>query len=236
MHTLKALIFDFDGTIVDTETPDFLAWRDTFLEFGCTFPEDRIRNSAGSSTQFEPLSYLLENSMFAADIRSVKLFWQGRYEASIAKSIEAAGLRTLLENAREKCLRLAIASSSSRNWIVTHLSRLGLLHWFDFISSGSDVNRVKPYPDVYLHCLAGLQCQPNEVIAFEDSKNGVLASKSADIYTIWIPNDVTRKQEVQIADQTINSFLTLDKVWLSQPFHKSVSIFPGTSKSCGKSG
>lgn len=210
MAALKALIFDFDGTIIDTETSDFNAWKDTCDEFSCDFPETQLRNSVGSSSQFDALSYVVTHSPMRSSALDIQSHWQERYDKYIATTKEARGLRSLLKSALKSHLRLAIASSSSRNWIVGHLKRLNLMNYFDVISSGDEVLRVKPYPDVYMQCLASLDCHPNQAIAFEDSMNGVLASRDAGIYTIWIPNEVTRKQGIQTADQTIKSFLTVD--------------------------
>jgi len=123
------------------------------------------------------------------------------------------GVRELIEEARSRGLLLAIASSSERDWVIEHLRRLGLLLHFDAIVCSDDVERTKPAPDLYEKALEALGVRPDEAIAFEDSIHGVAAAKAAGIFTVAVPNEVTRHLGNPNADLIVDSVdaMTLDR-------------------------
>ena len=98
----------------------------------------------------------------------------------------------MADKLQEKGIRMAVASSSDRNWIEGFLKQYGLLHYFPIIVSSDDVEEVKPNPEIYNVVLRKLGITAEEAIAVEDSYNGSIASISAGIHTLIIPNDVTR--------------------------------------------
>ncbi len=102
-------------------------------------------------------------------------------------------------------LRLAVASSSSRRWVEGHLDRIGALGAFHAVRCRDDVRQTKPAPDVYLAALEALGVNASQAVAFEDSPNGVQAAKTAGIYTVAVPNGVTRGWPFDHADRVIDS-------------------------------
>jgi HAD superfamily hydrolase (TIGR01509 family) len=200
---LRALIFDFDGTILDTELPTFQAWQRMYDAHGQVLSFEEYSAAIGSDyNAFDPRRTLEERC-------GKQLNWeqldaqrrQGCLEIISAQS-PLPGINRLLDEARELSLRCAIASSSPSEWVRGHLGRLGLLERFNFISCAENGCPTKPSPEVYLRALRGLGMSTAEALAIEDSPNGVLATQRAGIRCVVVPNELTSKmrfpEEVEI--------------------------------------
>ena len=113
------------------------------------------------------------------------------------------GVRTLVENGAQFGYRLGVASNSSADWVLPGLERLGLRRWFSVVRTRETVKNHKPAPDVYLGALAdlGIALPPTGSIAFEDSEPGVRAAKAAGLHVVAVPNDLTRHQDLSLADE-----------------------------------
>lgn len=190
---IKALIFDFDGLILDTETPEYEAWRDIYQEFGHDLPLDVWGQTVGgtAASDFEPFAHL--QSLLGRDLTPLNLEARA-YEQKMAR-IHALpplpGVTAMLTAAQQSGLRLAVASSSRHSWVDGHLARLGLDHFFEAVRCADDVARTKPEPDLYLATLDALKVSPHEAVVFEDSPNGVRAARRAGLFVVAIPNPVT---------------------------------------------
>jgi HAD superfamily hydrolase (TIGR01509 family) len=128
--------------------------------------------------------------------------------------LEAEGLRPgiaeYLEASERLGLRRAIVSSSSRGWIDRHLARLGReAGWDAIVTADFDVARAKPHPTLYLEALELLGVQAGEAVAFEDSPNGALAATAAGIFTVGVPNAITRDLGLDAADLVVESLADL---------------------------
>jgi len=115
------------------------------------------------------------------------------------------GVRQYVADAKRLGLRLAVASSSSRAWVLGHLERLGLAAEWDAVLTRDDVVRTKPAPDLYLAAVDALDVEPHEVVAFEDSKNGIAAAKEAGLLCVAVPNALTAGMDLSRADMKVNS-------------------------------
>ena len=93
---------------------------------------------------------------------------------------------------------------------MAHLSRLDLVRYFDFILTSEDVEKVKPQPDLFLLALSKLKISPGEAVVFEDSPNGITAARTAGIYVIAVPNDITRWMDTSHANLEVPSFTEID--------------------------
>jgi HAD superfamily hydrolase (TIGR01509 family) len=120
---------------------------------------------------------------------------------------EATALQQLLPGVAEYLtvahglgLKTAIASSSTRTWVMEHLERFGIGGHFDAIVCREDVKKTKPDPELYQTALRRLAVQPNEAIALEDSSNGIRAAKSAGLYCVVVPNLLTADLDLTEAD------------------------------------
>ncbi len=198
---IRALLFDFDGLIVDTETPSFASWQEVYREHGRELPLERWATIIGTTGGgFDPLDYL-EELHGTIDREAVKT---RRYEHEL-RLLEIEGLRPgileYLEEAGRLGLKKAIVSSSSRPWVDRHLARLERAEHFDeIVTADHDPERGKPRPTLYLEALELLGVSAGEAIAFEDSPNGVKAAKAAGVFTVAIPNGITASLRLDEAD------------------------------------
>jgi beta-phosphoglucomutase-like phosphatase (HAD superfamily) len=211
--TIKSLIFDFDGLILDTETPEIEVWKAIYAEHGFEFPLEQYIQTVGGwgVSNFDAADYLHQLANDSLDVDALRL--QHRNESALRFSNQSIlwGVQDYLAAGRRLNLRLAIASSSKHSWVEPHLTRLGLIRYFDKIVCGDDVppGRTKPNPDIYLKVLDGLQLHPNEAIVFEDSPNGVRAAHAVGIYVVAVPNPTTSLMKIEGADLTVNSLSSL---------------------------
>jgi HAD superfamily hydrolase (TIGR01509 family) len=203
---IKGIIFDFDGLICDTETPEVRAWEALFSEFGLTFPFDRYQETIGAihndDSPFVFLEEMLDHPVDRCEVKEGFLHYRNKL---IAAEPMRPGIFGYLNESRKEGLHIGLASSSPRSWIDHHLSRFRLLDFFSCIKTCNDVSNTKPDPELYIKSLECMQLQGHEVIALEDSPNGVSAAKKAGIYVAVFPNEVTRIFKFINADLVINN-------------------------------
>ena len=204
---IRAVIFDFDGLIVDTETPILQAWTEVFHEFGCELPLDEWLAAVGGSYVHDPMDRLEECVGRPLDRDAIDVRRRARQLVLVESQPILPGVEARIAEASAMGLKLAVASSSSRGWVAGHLERLGLIHHFAAIRARTDpdVGVRKPDPTVYLAALRALGVSASESIAIEDSAPGVQAATTAGIFTVAVPNDITRRLGVPGADLTLDS-------------------------------
>lgn len=208
---LKAIIFDFDGTILDTETPDFHCWQSTFQDHGVELEQEVWCQVVGTTWDtFNPFDYLEGKIGTSVNRDDLHRLHREKFHDMIATQVPLPGVEAVLAAAEELGLKLAVASSSRLDWVSGHLERLGLLKHFHVIKTADDVELVKPDPALYVQALQDLDVGAAEAVAFEDSVNGVKAAKAAGIYCVAIPNTVTRNLDFQHADKIFNSLEQCD--------------------------
>ena len=186
------LIFDFDGLILDTESPEFDSWRDIFTEHGCALSLEEWAVCIGTADVFDPCARLEALLGRPVDRDALRAERRRRSDALIAAQTPLPGVVERIGEAREMGMKLGVASSSSRDWVEGHLARLGLAAHFDCVRCADHVERVKPDPALYRIVLDGLGLRPEDAIALEDSPNGVLAARRAGIFCVAVPNAATR--------------------------------------------
>lgn len=215
--TLRALIFDFDGLIVDTESSSFEMASEAFRRFGHDLTADLWQRCVGAHV--DVYAHLQELVGRAADVVPVQEALYARKRAADERLGPRPGVVELVAAAAAAGLRLAVASSSSRRWVEGHLQRIGALEPFHAIRCRDHVRQAKPAPDVYLAALDAVGVSASQAVAFEDSPNGSQAAKAAGIYTVAVPNPVTRGWAFDHADRVIDSLagVTLQAVsgWLA---------------------
>lgn len=209
---LKALIFDFDGLILDTETPEVLVWQSIYKDHGFELPLDEWKKTIGGYgiSNFDAAEHLALLSSGRLDPVSSKARYRKETDAIIHASPILPGVVEMIEQAKAEGIKVAIGSSSPHSWVDTHAKRLNIFHYFDYITCQDDVapGRTKPNPDIYLKSLERLQVQKNEAIVFEDSLNGVEASRRAGIFVVAVPNQLTSQMNVR-GDLTVSSIVEL---------------------------
>ena len=205
---LDALIFDFDGLIVDTETPEVLVWRELYREHGQVFTEAQWIDAIGRGAEeikespLEILDLLTGNTL---DLEEVDATRKRRLMNMIYAEPPRRGVLPLLKEAKTLGIRLGVASSSKHWWVDGHLQRLGLAQYFSHVICADDVLRAKPYPDLYLKACSQLKVGTGEVIALEDSPNGIAAAKAAGVFVIAVPNAQTASLDLSAANERFES-------------------------------
>jgi HAD superfamily hydrolase (TIGR01509 family) len=207
---IRALIFDFDGLILDTEVPIYQSWRELYLSHGCHLSLDLWLEYVGTSEGFfDPLADLERLTACRLDREAVERARRQRETELIAHQQALPGVEVYLYSARRLGLKVALASSASCDWVSRHLERLGLLDRFDSILGRDDVTCTKPSPELFLSALDRLAVKANEAVVFEDSLHGVLAARQAGIFCVAVPNAVTRHLPLDQADFQLNSLADL---------------------------
>src|SRR5579859_4159585 len=206
---LKAIIFDFDGLILDTEQPVYQSWLEVYQAHGVELPFERWVQIVGSTTAtFHPQHHLEERLGRPLPHEVLEQRIGRRTELVLAKKV-LPGVVEVIDAARAAGIKLAVASSSTAEWVTGHLARLGILDRFDCVRCRDDVANAKPAPDLYRAVLECLGLTPDEAFAIEDSPNGIAAAKSAGLRCVAIPNPITSGLDLSRADLVVDSLADL---------------------------
>jgi HAD superfamily hydrolase (TIGR01509 family) len=202
---VRALVFDFDGLILDTETCEFTSVQEEFEVHGVELPMDEWLEIVGRGDNRHWCDWLEEVVGEPVDRDVVIERRRVRHHALIAEQVLRPGVLDLLDEARRARVAVTVASSSPRAWVEGHLRRLGIREHFHAVRCVEDVAHAKPAPDLFLAALEAVGVVPSQAIAFEDSHNGSRAAKAAGIYTVVVPNDLTRQQTFDHVDLVLDS-------------------------------
>jgi HAD superfamily hydrolase (TIGR01509 family) len=204
---IRGLLFDFDGLLIDTETPSRLAYEELYREHGHELPLDKWATLVGTiGADWDPNTHLEE--LVGRPLDQVALAERRRAREFELCELEdlRPGIADYLDEAERRGLQTAIVSSSNTDWIEGHLRRLDRNHgWDGILAADGDVERAKPSPDLYEEALSLLGLQPSEAIAFEDSVNGIRAAKAAGIFVVAVPNPITETFALEEADLLLGS-------------------------------
>ncbi len=202
---IRALVFDFDGLILDTEEPVYRSWLEVYQAHGQDLPFERWVEIVGSTTaRFHPQHHLEERLGRPLPQEVLERRVVRRTELVLAKQL-LPGVVELADEARRSGLLLGVASSSTAEWVKGHLDRLGILDRFDCVRCRDDVANAKPAPDLYLAVLDCLGVDPAHAVAIEDSPNGITAARRAGMRCVAIPNSITAKLDLSGADFVLAS-------------------------------
>ena len=203
--TLQAIVFDFDGLIVDTEGPGFVSWSELYDEFGQKLTLDDWRHATGYVGGFDPglhleklLGHKLDWSVYAPRRES------RNWELTLQQST-LPGIKRLMVDAHNRSIKIGVASNSGFGWVDQGLERLGLRHFIETIVTRDMVLNPKPAPDAYLKAAQALQADPHYSVAVEDSEPGSRAAKAAGMRVVAIPNQFSERQDLSIADLIVPS-------------------------------
>jgi putative hydrolase of the HAD superfamily len=205
-RTIKAVIFDFDGLVVDTESPAYAAWAGIYQDHGQQLSLDLWVQCVGSSTAlFDPVTHLA--SLVGRELDRPELIREKERRKHAACLLQPLmpGVLERLKEIQSLGMKAAVASSSGRQWVDMHVTRLGIGQYFAASRTGDDVQRVKPFPDLYLAAAQALGTDPIECLAFEDSLNGVKAAKAAGLACFAVPNPITCNLDFSEADGVLPS-------------------------------
>jgi HAD superfamily hydrolase (TIGR01509 family) len=201
-----AIVFDFDGTIADTEWPIYVVVRDAFRAHGLDMALEEWVKKIGLADN-QTLAELLEEALGAAPDPGIvdeahrrRADWNSRMRVF-------PGVEDVIAAATAAHVPLAIASSSPHAWVEPHLERLGLIDHFAAIRTRDHVDRGKPAPDLFLAASAALDVDPAEVVAIEDSRAGCAAARAAGMFCVVVPNRITVLDPPDDADLMLGSLV-----------------------------
>jgi HAD superfamily hydrolase (TIGR01509 family) len=217
---IRALVFDFDGLILDTELPRYRAWAELYEGHGQQLSLDFWQSIIGRGTNtFDAVGELERLTGRQLDRQTIRMAHRRREQELVSEVPILPGVVAWRDDARATGVKLGLASSSSRRWVVGHLERIGLDGW-QCISCGDDVAHTKPDPELYLQVLECLGVTGHEAIALEDSAPGIQAAKAAGLYVVAVPSTLTATHDLSLADLQLTSLVQMS-------FGQAVDRFAG---------
>lgn len=214
----KAVIFDMDGLLIDSEPLWQEAGSETLHEFGVELSDEQYHSSTGLRTEewiehwFNHFNLSMEQAPAAIDT-----IIQKAIEKIGARGMIFPGVETILAFFKEKNFKMAIATSSPLSLVEVVLKKLNPGFAFDAITSAEKLPFGKPHPQVYLDCASALNINPLNCIAFEDSFNGMVAAKAAKMKCVVVPATADyHHAKWGTADLKIKSLNEFDQFLLSQ--------------------
>lgn len=211
--SVRALVFDFDGLIIASESVAVRSWQDLYHRFGHELPLEKWATLIGTwDAEWDPGAELAERVGNGHDWGAIE---RERRAAELALAHilpPLPGVLDRLDDAARLGLPLAIASSSDRAWVVGHLERLGIADRFSAIVTRDDVTRTKPDPELFTRAVEALGHPAGHTLALEDSIHGVIAAKAAGMRCVAVPNPLLAHEDYSAADVCIPSLAspTLD--------------------------
>ena len=198
---IDALIFDFDGVIIDSETPSYETWQEVFRANGANLDRSLWQRVIGGGTdRFDVYQHLEDTVGMRLNRDAIQRSQHDRYEALARSSPLLPGVLEYIKDAGSLGLKLGVASSSTRAWVEENLAERGLLAHFHCVVTREDVDNIKPNPDLYVVALSRLGTSPDRAVAIEDSQNGVVAAKGAGMFCVAVPNQMTMDMPLENAD------------------------------------
>ena len=215
--TLLGAIFDCDGLLADTETPDYDAWRHIYEAQGLHLPVALWPQSIGTAKGHDRTDWhapLAAQAGAGYDRDAVQSRRREFYQAAIGRLTPMPGVLALLDALDQENIPCAVASNSERVWVDRVLDITGLTGRFQVIATADEVARPKPDPDVYLLAAKRLGMDPKHCVAFEDSPRGLAAAHAAGMFTVAVPTALTRHLDFAQAHHIVQSLehLALDDV------------------------
>ena len=203
---IKALVFDFDGLMLETELPVYQSWQAIYREHGVELPLATWLETIGTADHpFDPFEHLQELVGRQLDREPIDARRKQLRDSILHAQTILPGVDEVIRGARALGLKLGIASSSRRAWVVGHLARLGIADGWDAVRCADDVSRTKPDPELYRAVVEALRVAPAEAVALEDSQHGLAAAKAAGMRCIAVPGPMTLGMDFSAADIVLTS-------------------------------
>lgn len=207
---IEAIVFDFDGLILDTETPEFDSWQEIFRSYGVTLERETWELQIGRGHEaFDIYQHLADLSGQRIDREVVRPRMRRRYLELIERNPILPGVEDYIAAAKSLGMKIAIASSSRGGWAYGHLERRDLLHHFEFVLSIEDVSNAKPDPELYTLAVSRLGVEPQNALSIEDSAVGLTSAKAAGLICVVVPNPMTKSMDFSAADIRLESLADL---------------------------
>lgn len=206
----KALLFDLDGVLIDSEEAHFESHRRALEKFGISLSiEDYFKKGLSR----DPVAFYLEMAQLQGaknfpveEARSLK---KEIFKTLYQKIVLNDGVKELLEASKGN-FRIGLVTASSRDYAKTILESTGIWDFFEIVVSGRELTNSKPHPEPYLRAISLLKVKPGRCIAFEDSSKGILSAKSAGTICVAYETRYGKYQDLSCADLQISDFRKID--------------------------
>ncbi|HEY7087924.1 MAG TPA: HAD family phosphatase [Tepidisphaeraceae bacterium] len=197
---LRAIIFDMDGLMVDTEPLYWEVARKLARSHGTNVAEETLRRMMGRSRLDSMRIYATECGITSVSPQDLLAERERLMLERYSTGVELMpGLREILERFHGR-LKLAVATSSPKKFTDVLVPALRIAKYFDVIQTGDEILKGKPDPEIYLRAMARLEVQPHSCIVLEDSRAGALAGHNAGAYVIAVPSTLTAEEDFSFAD------------------------------------
>lgn len=206
-NKIKAVIFDMDGLLIDTESLQSKSFELLIKTYGKKpiLQKNGLVHDVGTKGNIPRI--VMKKHKINEDVEALTKKRHKIY-ADILKSTKIRlmpGAKKLLQSLKKTNLKTGIASSSYEKFILVLITRLNLKNYFDVITPIDRVPKPKPHPDLYIETAKKLQVKPENCLAIEDSETGVLAGKTAGMKVIAVPTKYTKNQDFSKADKIVKS-------------------------------
>lgn len=212
---VRALVFDFDGLMVDTETSSFESWREIYARHGADLSLEVWVDCIGRpGGYFDACAHLEKITGLTVDRQQLRAEQKRRFTEMNLLLPLRPGVHDFLREAQRLGLSIGLASSATRNRVLAHLQELRVLEYFSATKCLEDTSRHKPDPEPFLAAAKALGVTPREAVAFEDSPHGIASAKAAGMVCVAVPNPITRTLNFEEADILLESMaeITLEEL------------------------
>ena len=201
----SAIVFDFDGTILDTETSACDAMASLYADHGLILDRDWWASAVGTMIDAwqDALQVLRDSTL--VDLEVLRDEVRLRHRNLMLRTRPEPGVEALLADCLLESVPVAVATSAPRAWVERHLGAAGLLSRFAVIVPVEDVANPKPHPEPYLTACSRLEVDPSRAVAIEDSPTGVASAVAAGLYTVAVPSLLTRRFDFDHAHLRLDS-------------------------------
>ena len=212
LQNKKAVIFDLDGTLVDS----MWMWRAIDIEylgkFGISLPKTLQKDIEGMSFS-ETAVYFKETFQIPDSLEEIKATWNRMAYEKYTKEVPLkTGVKEFLDYCKKNGIKLGIATSNSRELVDATLEALNIREYFDCVMTACEVTKGKPAPDIYLAVAENIGVNPKDCLVFEDIEMGILAGKSAGMEVCAVEDDFSMNQidkKKELADYYIKDYFDI---------------------------
>ena len=212
---IRAIVFDFDGLMVDTETSSYESWREIYAQHGAELSLDVWVDCIGRpGGYFDAPAHLEKLTGRDIDRQTLRAEQKRRFNEMNSLKPLRPGVHDYLLEARRLGLSVGLASSATGKRVREHLEHLRVLEYFSATKCLEDTTKHKPDPEPFLAAAEALGVAPREAVAFEDSPHGVASAKAAGLLCVAVPNPITRALNFEQADILLESMaaMTLEEL------------------------
>ena len=213
----RAVIFDLDGLLIDSEVVSHQLMDELLRQYGYSLTKAKYARIYSGKTGIGNMTHMIETYHLPLTVAE-GMAWEAKREAELLPAVRLKpGGAALLAWLKARGVTVVLATSSKRDRAVDILTRLGVVQYFDDMVFGTEIERGKPYPDIFLKAAEKAHAAPADCLVLEDSEAGIQAAHAAGIDVICVPDMKTPAAEFQQMTAAVLKSLDDVQAWLTQP-------------------